>query len=168
MSSNEGSSGAGEKEDPATDRQGREFPHADAIVIPADVKLEEEDPRPAMEPRESPTHPDVLTRVLGRTAAWFRTLLDRVLLVLTFVVPPLILAWQSFEWLRSSVWPPMPVARPFHWLQLDVAGHVSGAWPGLSRLLEWVLGAPLVAVLFVGGFALHLLLGVLFPRVGRG
>jgi len=59
----------------------------------------------------------------------------------------------------------MPLARPLQRLQVEPVALVSPVWPGVSRLLDLLLVVPLVAVLFVGGFAAHLLFGLLFPRV---
>lgn len=92
---------------------------------------------------------------------------DWTLLTITFSLPVLILGYQSVVWLRSSAWPPMPVERPLLWLQLNPDALTATGWSGLSRVLEWLFAAPLAAVLFAGGLALHLLSSLLFPRITR-
>lgn len=149
-------------------RNGPRFPHADDITIPQGVTLEEPEPAGARE--EQPARRGRgfgawLGRRLRRAGSRARLAFDWLLLAMTFPAPAFILAWQSFEWLRTSAWPPVPVERLLQLVQLEPGTLAHTPWPGLSAILEWLFAAPLTAVLFAGGLGLHLLSGLLFPRI---
>lgn len=149
-------------------RDGQRFPHADDITIPEDVTLEQLEPagiRDEPRSRRGRRFGAWLGGRFRRAGSRARLAFDWLLLAITFPAPALILAWQSFEWLRTSAWPPVPVERLFHLLQLDPGMLAHAPWPGLSRILEWLFAAPLTVVLFGGGLGLHLLTGLLFPRI---
>jgi len=144
------------------------FPHADDITIPEGVTLEEPEPartREEQRPRRARVFGAWIGRRFRRAGSRVRMAFDWLLLAITFPAPALVLAWQSFEWLRTSAWPPVPVERLVLLVGLDPSTLAHTPWPGLSRVADWVLAAPLTAVLFCTGLGLHLLSGLLFPRI---
>lgn len=145
-------------------------PHADEIVIPEDMDVEPLEPvdlGEAHRRRRLRLPRGAIGRWFGRIGTRLRMVFDGLLLVIAFPAPLLILGWQSFTWLRTGHWVPMPVERLTGWFQIDMQALAQTSWPGLSRLLDWVLAAPLAGVLFAAGLGLHLLAGLLFPRLGR-
>ena len=147
----------------------RRQPTAEEIEVPEDWRLEEEAPPPEAgeEERETRRPREAVAGRIARRAGGVMSWVDRLLLVIAVVVPVLILGYQSFEWLRSSQWPPIPVARVLVWVQADASAILAPGWPGVNRVLNWVLAAPLSLFLFVAGLLLHLLSGLLFPRAPR-
>lgn len=144
------------------------FPHADDITIPEGVNLEEPELAHAREeqcPRRARVFGAGISRRFLRAGSRVRMAFDWLLLAITFPAPALVLAWQSFEWLQTSAWPPMPVERLVLLLGLDPSTLAHTPWTGLSRVVEWVLAAPLTVVLFCTGLGLHVLSGLLFPRI---
>lgn len=152
------------------DDDGPVFPHADDIEIPADLTVEAAEPagRSADPGRR---HPGGFASRLSfgawRMGVGLRGVIDRVLLVATFVVPVLILAYQSFEWLRLSRWPSVTLEGLLASLAITPAAYQVEGWSGLNGLLDLLLEAPLAAVLFVAGLSLHLLLSLLLPSIRR-
>lgn len=161
----DGPSGGGDVE-----RDGPKFPHVDEIEIPEGLSVESAEPVR----RSEDASPRRLRRIrskfslgIGRIGTGIRGLVDRILLVVTFVVPLLILAYQSFEWLRTARWPPVTLEGLLARTGATPGAVLVDGWPGLHGLLQLVLEAPLAAVLFIAGLSLHLLLSLLLPSIRR-
>lgn len=160
----------GSGQDAAPDRR---LPAAEEIEVPDSWQLDEDEAGPdvgdedEVDQRDRRRPREALSGRLARRAGGVMAVFDRLLLVIAIGGPLLILGYQSFEWLRSSQWPPMPVRQVLLWLQADTSPVISAAWPGVNRALNWLLAVPLSLFLFVAGLLLHFLCGLIFPRVPR-
>lgn len=158
-----------ESSDRPGDSSGKRFPNADEIEIPEGVAMVPvepgdagpDDPGGELRPRLG------ILDTIADCAARVRLVFDGLLLVVTFVVPLFILGFQSVQWLGTQTWPSVPVERFIAWLQLDPAVLGATPWPGLNEAIAWLFAIPVVPVLFVTGLSLHILSGLLFPRIRR-
>lgn len=55
-----------------------------------------------------------------------------------------ILGWQVFQWLRTSIWIPLPIYEAFAYLDIDLTNiYMPNDWQGLARVAQWLLDVPL-------------------------
>lgn len=72
------------------------------------------------------------------------------LLALPVLVGPGIVAWQTYTWLRTAKWRPVPVADALTFLNIP---YPRFDWLGLQKLTDTVLDWPLSVVAFALWFA---------------
>jgi uncharacterized protein (DUF2235 family) len=89
-------------------------------------------------------------------------LMDRIvscaalmLLVLAVAMGTAILAYQSFSWLQSGTWHPMPLD-----LLLGCVRSIGSGWIGLQKVYDRVLAVPLVIFFYVIGIFVFWLGGI--------
>jgi hypothetical protein len=98
-----------------------------------------------------------------------RTTMDRfVSCIALFVLLAALLAgtgtlvFQIVGWLETGHWPIVNLDTAMGWLR-----HIGSDWVGLQKIWDWVLALPLFVVLYVVGFVLFWLLGVLSASLYR-
>ena len=78
-------------------------------------------------------------RVLSRVGCWIAAIFCFT------VVALLILGWQAYTWLKTGVWPLLPVAAVPDWIGL---ARPEISWMGLQRILDWLLACSISGLLF--------------------
>ena len=78
-----------------------------------------------------------------------------MLLVLAVAMGTAILAYQSFSWLQSGTWHPMPLD-----LLLGCVRSIGSGWIGLQKVYDRVLAVPLVIFFYVIGIFVFWLGGI--------
>ncbi len=73
---------------------------------------------------------------------------------LTMACSPLLLAWQTFGWLQSAIWPAVSVADV--WYRLG-GTDPQFTWLGVQSIAQWVLSCSLNGFLLSSGVSLMLL-----------
>jgi uncharacterized protein (DUF2235 family) len=79
-----------------------------------------------------------------------------LLLVIAAAIGTAIFSYQCVDWLRSGVWPPMPLE-----LALGAIRSIGRDWIGLQAIFAWFLKLPLVIVIYALGIFLFWIGGVM-------
>ena len=75
---------------------------------------------------------------------------------------PLILFIQTLQWLKTSVWPPMPVSKAFAYFDISPP---QTDWLGLQQVFDYLLDSPLSVVLPATTLAAYLILLYLLSSI---
>jgi len=79
----------------------------------------------------------------------------------SFLAGALFVGYQCFQWLKTGVWPELPLVYLFIWLQIDISSISNMQWEGIKKILTWLLIETPLSLFTVGA---GVVIGVLFKE----
>lgn len=62
----------------------------------------------------------------------------------SLIFAAVVLGWQIYYWLRTSVWIPLPLAYAFDYIGIDLSSvYMPSSWQGLAEIAQWLLNLPM-------------------------